>query len=289
MPRPDEPTEPTDPIDPTEPTEPTEPAESTGPTATRPDGRYGWIPDGPDHRDWWAAPSVVRPAVGLPERVDLRADCPAVYDQGALGSCTAQAVAGAYELDRKRQGLDRLTPSTLFIYFEERVLEGTVDHDSGATLRDGMRTLDRIGTCAEPDWPYVVERFRERPPARCYVDAARHRAVAYRRVPQETSAIRACLAAGRPVVFGFSVFESFESVAVERTGVVPMPGPDERRLGGHAVVAVGYDPDAFLVRNSWGSGWGDDGYCTMPVEYVTDPGLTADLWTLEAVTAPPAS
>ena len=245
--------------------------------------RYGWVPDRPDHRDLWAA--APRPRRALPERVDLRADCPPVYDQGNLGSCTAQAVAGAYELDRRRQGLAPLAPSRLFVYFEERVLEGTVDHDSGATLRDGMKTLDRVGACAETAWPYVVERFRERPPEACYRAAAAHRVIAYRRVTQEASALRACLAAGQPVVFGFRVFASFESDAVARTGVVPMPGADEALLGGHAVVAVGYDADRFVVRNSWGSAWGDDGYCTMPVEYVTDPMLAGDLWVLETVTA----
>lgn len=273
------------------PEQPEQPEQPAGPEAPddrprpRATGRYGWIPDVPDARDLWAAP-VPPPPVGVPERVDLRADCPPVYDQGLLGSCTAQAVAGAYELDRRRQGLGPLSPSTLFIYFEERVIQGTVDYDSGATLRDGMRVLDRIGTCAEPAWPYAVERFREHPPERCYRDAARHRAVAYRRVAQDAAAIRATLAGGIPVVFGFSVYESFETPAVERTGVVPLPDPDERLLGGHAVVAVGYDRTTFLVRNSWGSAWGDSGYCTMPVEYVTDPGLAADLWALEAVTAP---
>ena len=247
--------------------------------------RYGWIPDAPDHRDLRFA--ATDPSAPVPGAVDLRGSCPPVYDQGHLGSCTANAVAGAYEFDLRRQGLADFMPSRLFVYFNERVLEGTVGVDSGASLRDGMKMIATLGVCPEPEWPYLVERFRERPSDRCYREALAHRGLVYRRVAQDLGSLRACLAGGSPVAFGFSVYESFEGGAVHERGVVPLPAPGEQRLGGHAVLAVGYSDatERFVVRNSWGADWGEGGYCTMPYAYLADRGLAADFWSLEAVTA----
>jgi C1A family cysteine protease len=247
--------------------------------------RYGWIPDLPDQRDrMFAAPAPTLRA--LPPRVDLRSGCPPIYNQGALGSCTANAIAGALQFDQIKQGqADRFTPSRLFIYYNERVIEGTVDEDSGAMLRDGIKTVAKQGAPHEPLWPYVVAKFRSRPAAAAYKDAAKHQALLYQRLPRTIDQIRGCLADGYPFVFGFSVYESFESAAVARTGTVPMPAPREVLLGGHAVLAVGYDEPSqrIVARNSWGATWGDDGYFTMPYAYLLDGGLSDDFWTVRAV------
>lgn len=243
---------------------------------------YGWIPDLPDQRDllFAAAPA---PAGQLPPRTDLRSVCPPVYDQGQLGSCTANAIAGALQFDEMKQAEpDATSLSQLFIYYNEREMEGTIGTDSGAMIRDGIKSVNRLGACPETDWPYVISRFADRPPAGCYTDAADHRALRYQRIPHDLDQMRACLAAGYPFVFGFSVYESFESTSVADTGVAQLPAPDERVIGGHAVLAVGYDDSQarFLVRNSWGSGWGMAGYFTMPYHYLSARKLSSDFWTV---------
>jgi C1A family cysteine protease len=246
---------------------------------------YGWIPDLPDHRDrMFAAPfAEVAP---LPPRVDLRPGCPEVYDQGALGSCTANAIAAALEFDQMKQALGRVfVPSRLFIYYNERVIEGTVEEDAGAMIRDGMKSVAKQGAPHERLWPYVISKFRTRPTPASYKDGAKHPAVLYQRVVQHVSQFEACLAAGYPFVFGFAVYESFETAAVSRSGRVPMPKRTELLIGGHAVLAVGYDETkrVFIVRNSWGKGWGMQGYFTMPFDYLFDSNLSDDFWTVRLV------
>ena len=246
--------------------------------------RFGWLPDLPDQRDrLYAAP--VETLGALPARVDLRPQCPPVYDQGQLGSCTANAIAGAIEFDRLKQGLADFVPSRLFIYYNERAMEHTVDSDSGAQIRDGIKSVGKQGDCPETEWPYVIARFKTRPPKKCYADALKYRAVIYQRVAPTATQIKSCLASGYPVVFGFTVYESFASASVARTGHVPLPRSGERAIGGHAVAGVGYD-DAkqwFLVRNSWGARWGLKGYFTLPYAYVTDEDLASDFWTIRIV------
>lgn len=249
--------------------------------------RYGWIPDLPDQRDQgYAAPPVPR----LPRSVDLRRGFPPPYDQGDLGSCTANAIAGAFQFTRRKekQGPD-FVPSRLFIYYNERVVEGTVNEDSGAMLRDGMKVCAKLGACPEQsrppaagDWPYDIARFAVKPPPACYRVALRYQLLRYQRVAQSLAQMKGCLAQGYPFVFGFAVYEGIESQEVTRTGEVPLPAPGERALGGHAVVAVGYDDaeERFLVRNSWGARWGKKGYGTMPYAYLADADLAADFWTI---------
>ena len=159
----------------------------------------------------------------LPPRVDLTRACPAVYDQGDLGSCTAQAIAAALQFDQIKQAqTDVFVPSRLFIYYNERAIEGTVETDAGAMLRDGIKSVARHGAPHESIWPYVIARFKRTPAAAVYADAALHQALVYQRVEQTEPQLRGCLASGYPFVFGFSVYESFESARVTTTGVVPM-------------------------------------------------------------------
>jgi C1A family cysteine protease len=249
---------------------------------------YGWTPDLPDHRDLtYAAP--VAALRSLPRKVDLRAKCPKVYDQLQLGSCTANAIAGAIEFDlMKAKARKVFTPSRLFIYYNERVMEGSVKEDSGAQIRDGIKSVNKLGAPPEELWKYSDKNpgaFQKKPPKNVYTEAARHQVTSYQRVARSLGQFKGCLASGYPFVFGFTVYTAFEDEAVARTGKLDMPGPDEEVLGGHAVLAVGYDDSAecFIVRNSWGSGWGKKGYFTMPYSYLLEQNLSDDFWTIRTV------
>ncbi len=247
--------------------------------------RYGWIPDLPDRRDRiFSAPAATLGA--LPPRVDMRAQNPPIYDQGQLGSCTAQAIAAVLEFDQaKQRQADVFTPSRLFIYYNERVILGTVDEDSGAMMRDGIKSVAKQGSPHERLWPYAVSRFRDKPTSAAYKDGVLHQALLYQRVRPLIEQLKGCLAGGYPFVFGFSVYDSFESAAVAKSGEVSMPGPGEALVGGHAVVAVGYDEARrrFILRNSWGTAWGQAGYFTMPYDYLLDGGLSDDFWTVTLI------
>lgn len=235
------------------------------------------MPDIPDQRDYLY--SAIRPVIRLPKKVDLRGSCSVIEDQGRLGSCTAQALAGNLEfLDKKTDG-EYTDMSRLFIYYNERAIEDTVDYDSGASLRDGIKTLKNDGACHEETWPYVISRFDKKPPAKCYDEGKLHLIESYHRL-HTVPEFLTCLAEGYPFVFGFAVYESFESKEVKDTGVVHMPAKDEIQIGGHAVMAVGYDEAAkrFLIRNSWGRKWGMAGYFTMPFDYLDT--LADDFWTI---------
>ena len=176
----------------------------------------------------------------------------------------------------------------LFIYWNERVLEHTTKSDSGAELRDGIKTLASLGVCPETEWPYSDSNpgpFETKPSNQAFVDALKHKITSYARVSQTLTQLKSCLAAGHPFVFGFSVYESFESDAVAKTGMVPMPGPDEQLLGGHAVMCVGYNDNiqCFIVRNSWGPDWGDKGYFYMPYAYMLSTDMASDFWMISNI------
>ena len=248
-------------------------------TARRP--IYGWLPDLPDHRDklyTFLAPVVVPEK--LPASVDLRPHCSPIQNQGELGSCTANALAGNLDYLKKQQLKKVLDFSRLFIYYNERVIEHTTGSDSGAMIRDGIKTLAKLGACPESEWPYDVNKFTQKPLAKEYTDALKYQITAYYRLAV-LDQMKHTLAEGYPFVFGFSVYESFESPEVAKTGIVPMPGADERLLGGHAVMAAGYDDakQRFIVRNSWGTAWGQQGYFEMPFAYLTG-SLASDFWTV---------
>jgi C1A family cysteine protease len=199
----------------------------------------------------------------------------------ALGSCTANAITAAVEFLDIKDKIPELALSRLFLYYNERAAEGTINYDSGASLRDGIKVLADQGVCQESLWPYDINKFTSKPSDECYQAAQAHKAIVYQRLTTLND-MRACLAAGFPLVFGITVYESFESDQVAKSGIVPMPSKSERSLGGHALLAVGYNDQfsTILVRNSWGPNWGINGYFTLPYQYISNNNLADDFWTI---------
>jgi len=242
--------------------------------------KYGWRPDKPDHRDLKFAPT----GDALPSRIDLRPGCPVPYDQGELGASVGAAIAGLIHFDLIKQNPTKaFQPSALFIYYNGRLLENCAGEDAGVEIRSCIKSLIQWGICPEQYCPYIVSKFKTKPSKFAYSSTVPHHIKEYLRINQSLHDLKACLADKYPFVFGISVYESFESEAVTKTGIVPMPNHSERMLGGQTVCCVGYD-DAekrFIARNSIGSDWGMEGYFTIPYEYVLNPDLAADFWMIK--------
>ena len=203
-----------------------------------------------------------------------------------MHNCTANSLSGAFDFERIKQKLAPIGPSRLFIYYNERLMEGSVNSDSGAQIRDGIKVLASQGVCPETEWPYNTGQFKVKPNDKCYQDAKSNTIKQYLRLDNTNlTLLKTCLSQGYTFVFGFTVYESFEGEEVAQTGIVPMPSPNEQCMGGHAVYCMGYDDSkkAFKVRNSWGTGWGDGGNFWLPYEYMTNPNLASDFWTIRLV------
>jgi len=248
---------------------------------------YGWRASRPDQRNLKFVPADLD--VDQHVRIDLRAHpaMPSVWDQGQLGSCTAHGSGAAHMFMHSKQWPAHcFMPSRLAIYNKARRIEGTQNEDSGATVTDVMKALNQEGAGLETLWPYDVAKFTVKP-SRSYInDASKHKITKYERVDNtKVAALQAALVAKKPVVFGFTVYESFEGTEVAHTGMVPMPAMTESVLGGHCVALVGYDSakKLWIVRNSWGASWGDKGYCYFPWQYLTDPDLATDFWVVDVV------
>jgi C1A family cysteine protease len=241
-----------------------------------------WKTDKIDTRDYkYQVTQKVSPNV-----VDLRSYCSPIENQGNLGSCTGQAIAGAIELLNKRGGKHN-DVSRLFIYYYERLILGTVNYDSGAYIRDGIKATNKYGASLESLWPHDIRKFRQEPITEAKNDALNRKVTRYERVNDFNGCIDA-LTNGYPIIMGFRVYDSFMSKNVARTGIMPYPNTKrEKLLGGHAVLLVGYDKrkKVFIARNSWGTNWGDKGYFYMPFDIVK-PNMSSDYWIIKSVNNP---
>lgn len=238
----------------------------------------GWVRQKLDHRDviYSASPVDIR------KNVDLRPDMPPVYDQGQTGSCVANATAAAFQYSRMAQSLPNWVPSRLFIYWNARSYEGTTNSDAGSECRDGVKVVAKLGVCPENNWSYDESMVTVRPNDESFTIASHAKAIQYAAVKQSLEHILSCLRHGLPIIFGTNVFQSFVSGDTSQTGIVHMPEPTEASVGGHAILIVGWKPDTqeFIVRNSWGNSWGNDGYCYFPRDYILDPNLSSDFWVI---------
>lgn len=266
----------------------------------------GYNPDLPDFRD--RSYKITSPElVGkpLPSSVDLRITHPfiekiPILDQGPLGSCVSNAVSTAIAFSKLKQKVEKnpdLLPvidptidvflaSRLFIYYNCRRMEGTVSEDAGAMIRDGIKSVNRQGACKEDTWPYDIPVFTHKPSNQAYREALDHQVLLYRRIPSNNiESMKGCLAEGYPFVFGFSVYESFQTIDVAKTGITPMPKLEEKMLGGHCVIAESYSDEKqmFRCRNSWSSLWGEKGFFYLPYDYLSNSNLSEDMWVITSV------
>lgn len=241
---------------------------------------YGCRRDTKDQRDHMFVPKALR----LPAKVDLEPDCPPVMDQGSLGSCTAHGTLCAARYELIHNGEKDLDLSRLQLYYDTRAIEHTTKEDAGAEIRNAIKAVSKTGAAHEQLWPYAVKKFAVKPPAPVYKDSKLFHALTYQRVQVSAPLVKAALAGGQPVVIGLTLYESFEGLNVEKTGIVPMPKKTEAAVGGHCMCIIGYGQHKgyFKVRNSWAKDWGDGGNCYIPEAYIGNTILGSDYWVISA-------
>jgi C1A family cysteine protease len=242
--------------------------------------KLGWMPALPDARAYAFAPKATQ---ALPQSVDLRNKLPQVWNQGSIGSCVAHAVAAAHIAAQKKNGKAAVMPSRLALYFQARAVRGWQYQDSGCYITDAMKVTAKLGAANEKLYPYTTSKFTMKPPASVYKDALLRQTVEYQKIDSTKPAvIKAALAEGHPVVFGSTLYENHDKLV---DNIMPDPDLTTSVIGGHAMTIVGYDDEKqlFLVRNSWGKTWGDNGHHWMSYRYITNLSLTDDVWILKSV------
>ena len=237
--------------------------------------KFGWIRDLTDNRDKiYSAPRITE----CPASVSLLQYCAPVENQTTTSSCTAHGIVGNLEMLEKKNNTNFYDISRLFVYYNTRMIRGIEDTDGGAYIRDGIKSLVRYGYCSEKLWKYDEKKVNEKPDRKSYKEGKRHLIKEYKRILNIIDIIK-CIASGYPVIFGITLYESFQSKKVSKTGKIPIPKTNEKPIGGHCMLVIGYDmkKKVFIVRNSWSSKWGDNGNCYIPFDYMEQ---ASDMWTI---------
>lgn len=245
--------------------------------------KLNWVPSPFDARDFKSERHLSAP-VTLPTEFSLSIKVP-VYDQLDLGSCTSNSGSVCYRHEYAEvKGNFTFEPSRLFLYYNTREIEGTVNEDSGAYIRDVFKALNKKGLCEEKYFPYKVNTFKNKPTQDAYDNGLRYQTVRYAAVPKNLTQIKQTLVSGAAISFGFLVYDSFFGNWDRTTGDMPIPKKGERIQGGHAVTIVGYSDakQAFYIQNSWGTGWGKDGYFWMPYSFAVSNNAD-DFWCIEEI------
>ena len=234
----------------------------------------------PDHRDWNF--STIAPTdIALPPKVSYREKFDWRWNQQNTNSCTAFSTLAAVKYTlRKDTNLD-FDPSQLFTYWCTRVMENDPNRDEGAEIRDTFKTLGVNGVAPSKDWPFHNFTVLKRPSPVAFIDAKKELLQGYYAVNQDHVSLKTCLASGYPFVTGIIVFPSLVHSV---NGIVPMPGSNEKPLGGHAVCCIGYDDEKMCYEflNSWGVEWGDQGCFWLPYAFVENEQYTNDFWMVKA-------
>lgn len=236
-----------------------------------------------DRRDY-----IVKPKSFTSSFIDLRNKLPPVFDQGTIGSCTANSASSMYSYIYRIMTGKLTIPSRLYIYYNTRLIMDTIGYDSGASIRNTMKSIAKYGICDEIDWTYFKPNLTVRPFDSCYQEGYARQALSYASIPISISNMKAVLQS-HPFIIGVAIYSSFMTQETTRTGNVPIPNKQkERLLGYHALCVVGYNDkkSVFIVRNSWGIWWGDRGDCYIPYNYLTNPTLAFDAWVLYTVEIP---
>ena len=257
--------------------------------------RFGWKPSLPElNRKKYAVHREMGTKLVFPPKLDMRPAMPPIEDQGQLGTCVAHATCAALEyieLQDIKAGKGLIIfpgakfgeISRLFLYYNSCAIDGDPGQDNGTTITSMMKGIAKWGLCRETLWPYNPLMVGKQPPPKAYKEGVKHVVLSsYAINNMVMDQLKQCLAVGFPFQFGVTIYASFMSDTCAKTGIIPLPLPNEEPLGGHALCCVGYDDskNSFLVRNSWGPDWGEKGYCWMNYKYLTNPDLSGDFWTI---------
>lgn len=243
----------------------------------------------PDARDHQL--KLLNPKLKISKSVNLKSELPYIFDQGRIGSCTANSAGSMYSWIVKKNNGQTFIPSRLFLYYNTRVIQGTVGYDSGASLRNTMKSLKDYGVCPETSWAYLYDNLFTKPTSTCYEQGSQRQALSYASVAISLVSMKNVLQT-RPFILGILVYSSFFYPSVSKTGYVPVPNiQKEKLLGGHAILVLGYDDakQCFYCRNSWGTSWGMNGDFYLPYQYATNRKLSFDAWVLYSVELPIAN
>ncbi len=257
-----------------------------------------WVPSLPTRIPHFIPPTLqaLKANAGptYPPFLTLLSKMPPIRDQGDLGSCTAFSAEAPIWFAQLTAGRKTpINPSPLFLYYNERRLNGQIGTDAGANISDIFRATNQFGICDESLWPYDTSKFTMTPPDPVYTAASAEKAHIYAPIPQVRMNVIGCIHHGFPIDFGITVYDSFMSAAVAATGIVPMPAASESVQGGHAIDLIGYNdesvenlgipPLSFMFRNSWGTDWGAKGYGFLPYDFVLNSQYASDFWMIRTI------